>query len=111
MRFALQLRKRDCRITLRCGLLRRFPHACAVPLTAAKGPGESASFVSYQSSHGKPNHPRQTLLPVQELIMAKHVFRFPIVAMLLALLSASIPVLADNLDLASAQPEFGRVVT
>ena len=43
--------------------------------------------------------------------MAKHVFRFPIVAMLLALLSVSIPVLADNLDLASAQPEFGRAVT
>ena len=30
--------------------------------------------------------------------MAKHVFRFPIVAMLLALLSVSIPVLADNLE-------------
>ena len=43
--------------------------------------------------------------------MAKHVFRFPIVAMLLALLSVSIPVLADNLDLASAQPEFDRAVT
>ena len=43
--------------------------------------------------------------------MAKHVFRFPIVAMLLALLSVSIPALADNLDLASAQPEFDRAVT
>lgn len=43
--------------------------------------------------------------------MAKHVFRFPIVAMLLALLSVSIPALADNLDLASVQPEFDRAVT
>ncbi len=43
--------------------------------------------------------------------MAKHVFRFPIGALLLALLSLSIPALADNLDLASAQPDFDRAVT
>ncbi len=40
--------------------------------------------------------------------MAKRVFRFPLGAMLVALLLVSIPVLADNLDLASAQPDFDR---
>jgi hypothetical protein len=40
--------------------------------------------------------------------MAKRVFRFPIRAMLLAFLFVSIPVLADNIDLASAQPDFDR---
>jgi hypothetical protein len=43
--------------------------------------------------------------------MAKRVFRFPIGAMLLALLFVSIPVLADNIDLASAQPDFERATT
>jgi len=42
--------------------------------------------------------------------MAKRVFRFPIGAMLVALLFVSIPVLADNLDLASAQPDFDRAL-
>jgi hypothetical protein len=42
--------------------------------------------------------------------MAKHVFRFPIGAMSLALLFVSIPVLADNTDPASAQPDFDRAV-
>jgi hypothetical protein len=42
--------------------------------------------------------------------MAKCVFRFPIAAILVALLFVSIPVLADNLDLASAQPDFDRAL-
>jgi hypothetical protein len=42
--------------------------------------------------------------------MAKRVFRFPIGATLVALLLVSIPVLADNLDLASAQPDFDRAL-
>jgi hypothetical protein len=65
--------------------------------------------LAINSLHGKPTHPRQNSLPVQELIiMAKRVVRFPIAVMLLALLSVSIPVLADNIDLASAQPDFDR---
>lgn len=40
--------------------------------------------------------------------MVKRVFRFPICSMLLALLCVSIPALADNIDLASAQPGFDR---
>ncbi len=42
--------------------------------------------------------------------MAKRVFRFPIGTLLLALLCASIPVFADNMDLASAEPAFDRSV-
>ena len=42
--------------------------------------------------------------------MAKRVFRFPIGPLLLALLCASIPVFADNMDLASAEPAFDRSV-
>jgi PEP-CTERM motif len=38
--------------------------------------------------------------------MAKHTFCFPICTMLLALLCFSISALADNVTLASAQPEF-----
>jgi PEP-CTERM motif len=65
--------------------------------------------LAISSLHGKPTHPRQNSLPVQELIiMAKRIVRFPIAVMLLALLSVSIPVLADNIDLASAQPDFDR---
>ena len=40
--------------------------------------------------------------------MAKRIFSFPIYTMLLALLCMTMPALADNVDLASAQPDFNR---
>lgn len=84
------------------------PHACAAPLPPG---GAFASFVGYQLiARDLPARAKPSSL-FQELIMAKRVFRFPISAVLLAVLFVSIPVLADNFDLASAQPDFDRAVT